>query len=120
MDTRRDFVFVDDIVNVVMKAIDGMGSCGYYHISSGKDYAIKELFDATLKALDITLEKPVAVRERGADDAYTILLDPTKVRKDFEWDVETTLEEGIRKTIEWYQIHGISQTYTHLKGESKE
>lgn len=117
MDTRRDFVFVDDVVNVIMKAIDGMGSCGYYHISSGKDYAIKELFDATLKALDITLEKPVEVRQRGADDVYTILLDPSKAKKDFDWSVQTSLEEGIKKTIEWYKTHGISKTYTHLKGE---
>lgn len=117
MDTRRDFVFVDDVVNVIIKAIDGMGSCGYYHISSGKDYAIKELFDATLKAMDITLEKPVEVRQRGEDDVYTILLDPTKVKKDFDWDVQTTLEDGIKKTIEWYKQYGITQTYTHLKGE---
>lgn len=117
MDTRRDFVYVDDVVNVIMKAISGMGSCGYYHISSGRDYAIKELFDATLKALDITLEKPVEVRQRGEDDVATILLDPTKVKKDFDWDVQTTLEEGIRKTIEWYKQYGITQTYTHLKGE---
>lgn len=117
MDTRRDFVFVDDVVDVIIKAINGMGNCGYYHISSGKDYAIKELFDATLKALDITLEKPVEVRERGEDDVYTILLDPTKVKKDFNWDVKTPLDEGIKKTVEWYKMHGISQTYTHLKGE---
>lgn len=117
MDTRRDFVFVDDIVNVIIKAIDGMGSCGYYNISSGRDYAIKELFDATLKALDITLDKPVEVRERGKDDVYTILLDPEKVKRDFDWDVETSLEDGIRKTIEWYKKYGITQTYTHLKGE---
>lgn len=120
MDTRRDFIYVDDVVDAVMKAIDGAGTGGYYHISSGKDYAIKELFDATLKALDITLEKPVEVRERGEDDVYTILLDPTRVREEFDWDVKTPLEEGIKKTIEWYKTHGITQTYTHLKGvESK-
>ena len=117
MDTRRDFVYVDDVVNVIIKAVDGMGSCGYYHISSGKDYAIKELFDATLKALGITLEKPVEVRQRGKDDVATILLDPTKVKKDFDWDVQMSLEEGIRRTIEWYKQYGITQTYTHLKGE---
>ena len=119
MDTRRDFIFVDDVVDVVMKAVDGMGSCGYYHISSGKDYSIKELFDNTLKALDITLDKPVEVRERGEDDAYTILLDPTKVEKDFNWHVKTPLEEGVKRTIEWYKEFGITQTYTHLRGVDK-
>lgn len=117
MDTRRDFVYIDDVVDVIMKAIDGTGKCGYYNISSGKDFAIKELFDATLKAMDIKLDKPVEVRQRGEDDVYTILLDPSKVMQDFDWSVKTPLEEGIKKTIEWYKIHGITQTYTHLKGE---
>lgn len=75
------------------------------------------MFDATLKAMDITLEKPVEVRQRGEDDVYTILLDPSKVKADFDWDVQTPLEEGIKKTIEWYKQYGITQTYTHLKGE---
>ncbi len=116
-DTRRDFIFVKDLVNVVIKAIDGVGDKGYYHVSSGKDYAIKELFDATLKALDITLDEEVEVRQRGEDDVYTILLDPTKINTVFEWHVTTQLEEGIKETIEWYKTHGISQTYTHLKLE---
>lgn len=115
-DTRRDFIFVDDLVDVVIKAVDGMGSRGCYHVSSGTDFAIKELFDFTLKALDITLEKEVEVRQRGEDDVYTILLDPSKTNRDFEWTVSTPLEEGIRRAVEWYKIHGITQTYTHLKG----
>ena len=118
-DTRRDFIFVDDLVNVVIKAIDGMGSKGYYHVSSGSDYAIKELYDATLKALGIIPDTEVEVRQRGEDDVYTILLDPTKTNKDFDWKVTTPLEEGIKKAIDWYKEHGITQTYTHLKGADK-
>lgn len=119
MDTRRDFIFVDDLVNVVVKAIDGMGKRGVYHVSSGSDYAIKELYDATLKALDIMPETDVEVRERGVDDVYTILLDPAKTNKDFDWKVTTSLEDGIKKAIDWYKVHGITQTYTHLKGVEK-
>ncbi|MBI5740658.1 MAG: NAD-dependent epimerase/dehydratase family protein [Nitrospirae bacterium] len=115
MDTRRDFIYIDDLVEVVIKALDGRGEKGYYHISSGSDYSIKELFDATIKALDIKLDKPVEERQRSADDVFTILLDPSKINKDFDWRVSTPLEEGIRRTIEWYKKYGITQTYTHLK-----
>lgn len=115
MDTRRDFIFIDDLVEVVMKALQGMGQKGFYHISSGSDYSIKELFDATLEALGIVLEKDVEVRQRGVDDVFTLLLDPAKIQKDFGWKVSTPLEVGIRKTIAWYKKYGISQTYTHLK-----
>ena len=115
MDTRRDFVYIDDLVSVVMKAIDGRGEPGYYHISSGADYSIKELFDATVKALGIKLEQEVEVRPRNPDDTYTILLDPSKTEETFDWRVNTPLDEGVRAAIDWYKEHGITQTYTHLK-----
>ncbi len=115
MDTRRDFVYIDDLTNVVLKAIDGAGQSGYYHVSSGSDYAIKELFDATVKALDMKLAQDVEVRPRNPDDAYTILLDPSKTNQTFDWQVTTPLEEGVRAAIDWYKQNGITQTFTHLK-----
>jgi UDP-glucose 4-epimerase len=115
MDTRRDFIYVQDLVEVVIKAIDGAGASGAYHISSGSDYSIKELFDATVKALDVKLDKDVEVRERNPDDAYTILLDPSKTNQDFDWQISTPLEKGVRAAIDWYRENGITQTFTHLK-----
>ena len=114
MDTRRDFVFIQDLVDCVEKAVDGKGA-GYYHISSGSDYSIKELFDATLSALKITLDKEVEVRPRNPDDAFTILLDPSRTTKDFAWEVKTPLVAGVKAAITYYQEYGIEQTYTHLK-----
>ncbi len=115
MDTRRDFIFIDDLVNVVMQAVvDGIGH-GHYHVSTGSDYAIKELFDATIDALGITLEEDVEVRPRGEDDAYTILLDPSRVRADFGWDVKVPLQQGVARAIDYYREFGIGETYTHLR-----
>jgi UDP-glucose 4-epimerase len=115
MDTRRDFIFIDDLADVVMKAIDGAGAAGAYHISSGADFAIKELYDATIKALGIKPEQDVEVRPRSADDVYTILLDPSKTNRDFNWKTSTPLGVGVAAAIEWYRKHGLQETYTHLK-----
>lgn len=115
MNTRRDFIYIDDLVEVVMLAIDGRGHSGPYHVSSGSDYSIKELFEATVNALNITLAEEVEVRERNPDDAYTILLDPSKTNQDFGWKITTPLEVGVQAAIDWYQEYGITQTYTHLK-----
>jgi UDP-glucose 4-epimerase len=115
MDTRRDFVYVHDLVNVLVKAVDGVGRSGPYHISSGSDYAIKELFDATVDALGVTLEAPVEVRPRGADDAFTILLDPSRTNRDFDWRPVTPLGEGVAAAIADYRERGVTNTYTHLK-----
>lgn len=115
MNTRRDFIFVDDLVDVVMKAIDGQGSTGHYHIASGGDYSIKELFDATISAMRIELPEPVEVRERNPDDVFSILLDPSKTNTDFKWKASTQLGTGVQRAIDYYMEHGINQTFTHLK-----
>ncbi len=114
-DSRRDFIFIDDVIDLVMMALQGKGQKGVYHISSGSDVSIKELFDATLKALEMKPDREVEVRPRNPDDAYTILLDPSKTERDFGWKSTTLLEVGVARTIEWYKRFGITQTFTHLK-----
>jgi len=115
MDTRRDFIYIDDLLNVIMMALDGKGSRGAYHVSSGSDYAIKELFEAVVAAMGIRLKEGIEVRPRGKEDAYTILLDPSKTNKDFGWKVTTRLETGVRQAVDYYKKYGVSETYTHLK-----
>lgn len=117
MDTRRDFVFVTDLIDLLVKAIDDVGSSGAYHASSGGDYSIQELFDATVAALGLQLDAPVEVRPRGADDAYTILLDPARTEADFGWHADVALGQGVQAAIEYYRRFGVGDTYTHLKLE---
>ncbi len=121
MDTRRDFIFIDDLIEVVLKAIDGQGTKGAYHISSGKDYSIKELFDAVVESLELKLDEEVEVKPRHEDDVFTILIDPSQTNHDFNWQTSTPLNVGVAKAIEWYKVYGITQTFTHLKNvEPKE
>ena len=66
------------------------------------------------------LDEEVEVRPKGEDDAYTILLDPSRIREDFGWEPKTPLEEGVRNAIDYYRENGVTQTFTHLKVEEME
>lgn len=113
-DTRRDFLYIGDLIEVVTKALGGMGKPGHYHVSSGKDYAIKELFEAVVKAMGIKLKDKVLVKARSKHDAETILLDPYITNRDFKWKTKAIFEEGVKAAVEWYKKHGVTQTFTHL------
>jgi UDP-glucose 4-epimerase len=115
MDTRRDFIYVQDLVDLVVTALDGQGEGGAYHASSGSDFSIKELFDATVTALELDPAPEVEVRERNPDDTYTILLDPSRTQREFGWSPTTPLDQGVAAAIAYYRDHGIEETYTHLK-----
>jgi UDP-glucose 4-epimerase len=114
MDTRRDFIFIEDMVDCVMGAVDGRGR-GVYHISSGADFAIKELYGAVIRAMRLNAAKDVEVRARHPDDAPTILLDPSRTQRDFGWRVKTPLADGVNQAIAYYEKFGIAETYTHLR-----
>jgi UDP-glucose 4-epimerase len=119
MDTRRDFIYVDDLIDVVVRALDGAGQRGYYHVSSGSDYAIKELYDQTVGALQLKELPPVEVRPRNPDDVFSILLDPSRTNQDFAWRTSTRLATGVQRAIDYYREFGIQETYTHLKALSE-
>ena len=114
VDTKRDFIYVSDLVTLVLKAIDGRGH-GYYHVSSGNDARIADLYYAVCEAMG--MNKPASVRGRTPDDVETILLDPSKTEQEFDWRAVTPLREGIRRAIEYYKEFGVGETYTHLKLE---
>ena len=111
---RRDFCYAGDLARVVVKASDGVGR-GTYHFSSGKDVAIKELYDAVVRALKINDYPEAELKALGQDDAPSILLDPERTFKDFG-DVEfTSLDDIVRMSVERWQREGVVGGYTHLK-----
>jgi UDP-glucose 4-epimerase len=116
MDSRRDFIYVDDLIEVVIAALNGTGE-GAYHVSTGSDYSIKEMFDAVVEAMGHEMEEEVEVRPRPEDDAPSILLDPSRTKQDFGWEAKVPLQDGIARAIEWYRENGVGETYTHLREE---
>jgi len=120
VDTRRDWVFVGDLAELVLLAIDGTGERGAYHCASGTDYAIKDLYDATRAALGMAPDPEIEIRPRGPGDAYTLLLDPSKTRRDFGWQATTPFEDGMRQLVDWYRANPPEQFYTHLKLDEAE
>lgn len=112
VDSRRDFVYVDDMVWVAVRA--ATKGHGAYHVSSGSDCSIAEVFAAVVD--QVRPPGPVEAEhvQRGPDDVATLLLDPSRTREEFGWTAQTPLAAGIRRAVEWYAANGVTATYTHL------
>lgn len=112
-EARRDFVFVKDLARTVVAAVEGRGN-GIYHFSSGKDIAIKELYDAVVKGLKLNDYPEPEIRPLGADDAPSILLDPSRTFADFGEIAFTPLDELVQAAVDYYDTYGVTGGYTHL------
>lgn len=115
-DTRRDFVYVGDLIRLLLRVVDGEGEDRTaYHVSSGSDVSIGEVYMAVCEAMGQG-GRDVPLRPSGPDDAPSLLLDPSRTHAAFPgWRAEFPLLAGVDRTVGWYKEHGVDKTYTHLK-----
>jgi UDP-glucose 4-epimerase len=114
VDTRRDFVYIADLVRAAVMFAEPHTPGGVWHVGSGRDVAIAEVYEQVREAMGLGHED-IAVNQRGEDDAYTILIDPSLTEQEFGWTAETNTREGIAAAVAWYGEHGVTNTFTHLK-----
>lgn len=112
VDSRRDFVYIDDLVRLAMKAL--ARGRGVYHVSSGRDMSVEEVYHAVVLAMGLP-ESPVEVTPRGPDDVATLLLDPADTYIEYGWAANTPLVTGIHKAVAYYRAHPPVAVYSHLK-----
>jgi UDP-glucose 4-epimerase len=111
MNTRRDMVYIDDLVEAVTSAIS-KGATGRFDICSGQHRPIADLYHAVAAALGVQTEPVYA--ESGADDVKQMELDPAAARERLVWCPTVPLDRGVAAAVAWYAEHGVTTTYTHL------
>lgn len=113
-DSRRDFVYIDDLLAAAIPIIEGAGD-GVYHVASGRDYAISEAFDAVTEAMGIEVAPGmVEFIGRPEGDSPSILLDPSRLQTELGWLPLGDLRDGVASAVEWYEANGVRHTFTHL------
>jgi UDP-glucose 4-epimerase len=116
---RRDFVFAGDLARIVLRAADGIGH-GTYHFSSGRDVAIRDLYDAVVRAMQLNDHPDPELRPLGPDEAPSILLDPARTFHDFGEISFLPLDEIAARSVAHYREHGAGGGYTHLRGRDRQ
>ena len=97
----RDFTFVDDIVEGTLLATKNITDCTPINLGTSRRYKIRDVVKLILKLtghepkqLVFDPTKPVGVLSRA--------LDISRAKQLIGWEPRYSLEEGLRRTIEWY------------------
>jgi len=103
---KREFLYVDDLADAVfylMNKVDAKdlydNGISHINIGTGEDLTIAELVDVIKKV--VGFEGEIKYDISKPDGTPRKLLDVTRLHK-LGWKHKTNLEEGIRKTYEWF------------------
>ncbi len=100
--TRRDFLFVDDFVNLLHKILlDFPDGYNVYNVGSGKSYSLEDI----LRIIQSIVNKKISIEYDSSlrpNDILEMVADISKVMKEFGWRPAIDIDVGLRLTIERY------------------
>jgi GDP-4-dehydro-6-deoxy-D-mannose reductase len=98
---KRDYLYISDLTNLILKSIDNIKGFNIYNVGSGRSvsvekliYLISEIFNKKISIKSLNLERKGEVM-----DCYS---DSNKATNNLGWVPQYSLKEGLEKSIKFY------------------
>jgi UDP-glucose 4-epimerase len=95
----RDFVYVQDVVNSLIKGIKTKNQI--YNVATSEDISILKLYKKIAKIMKINRDYDSRPAIKG--EVQKSQLSYQKIKKDLKWKPEYDLDQGIKETIEYFK-----------------
>ena len=93
---KRDFLFVGDLVDAIVKSINHETAWDIFNVTTSDPKDLNELVSTLSKVMG----KDIKANYQGeAQDAKVVSADNSKAMKELGWEPQTSLEEGLAKTL---------------------
>ncbi|MCI6099820.1 MAG: NAD-dependent epimerase/dehydratase family protein [Selenomonas sp.] len=96
----RDFIYAGDIARGIDAALRTEHANRAYNLSTQTETSLKELVAVFSKAAGKNITPNFAEARKG--DIYQSLLANGRARRSLAWEPQTSLEEGLRRTYEYF------------------
>lgn len=99
----REFLYVKDAAGGILDATERYNGRDPVNLGSGEEISIKELIE---HISDLTeFNGDIEWDTSKPDGQPRRCLDTSRAKEYFDWEAETSFEEGLRETIKWYEAN---------------
>lgn len=101
-ENKRDFLYIDDFVDVILKIKEQNLKFEIFNVGSGKSYSfyeiIKKVENFTFKKINVNykIDEKVSIKDIKADIS--------KINEKIKWKPKISLDEGLKKILKKYNI----------------
>lgn len=100
----RDFLFVDDAAEGIVLAAERMTEPTPINLGTGVETPIRTLAETIARAAGFT--GTIRWDASKPDGAPRRVVDIARARERLGWSPRVALDEGVRRTVEWFREHG--------------
>jgi nucleoside-diphosphate-sugar epimerase len=98
-----DFLYVEDAVRALVGLAASEDATGIFNLGSGSPRPLKNVIYLIRDLIDPQLEIGFGEIPYSPDQVMHLEADISKLRSATGWKPEISLEEGLRRTVEWYR-----------------
>ena len=99
----RSFTYVDDVVEGSLLMVERYAVAEALNLCSRESHTIRDVVGILLNYLEFH-PKVVYSTQRPSAIPYKVS-DPSRAREFLRWEAKVGLEEGLKRTIDWYMKH---------------
>lgn len=96
-DSKRDFLHVDDFVELILKTIDYNSKLEIFNVGSGLSYSFEDIITKIEKISKNKLDIHYDTDKNFIED---IVADISKIKSKLHWEPRIKIDDGLRKTFE--------------------
>jgi nucleoside-diphosphate-sugar epimerase len=101
---RRDWVYIDDVVDALIRAATLPGASGLtVNVSTGIGWPVQTVAEKILQLMGNPVPLRVGARVARPDEIWEISGDPSFAQQTLDWAPKVSLDEGIRRSIDWFK-----------------
>ena len=95
--SKRDFLYIDDFIDLILKIKDHDFEYEIFNIGSGISYS----FDDVIEIIEKNTSKKLNLKYKSDDQSFiqNITADNSKITKLLDWKPKLTFEEGLQKLL---------------------
>ena len=99
----REFLYVEDCAKGIVAAAERYDGPEPVNLGSGMEISMRELASTIAEA--VGFEGEVVWDTTKPNGQPRRCLDVSRAKEYFGWQAETSFDEGVRRTVEWWEAH---------------
>lgn len=102
LDRYRDFVHVDDVVDVMARALGKpLEPFNVFNVGTGKKTTVRELLAMLVSAMKLPIDHPIEERAGSPSDVFGSVADISRASKELGWQPRVLLDDGLADMVAW-------------------
>ena len=102
---RRDFLFVEDVIDAYCRIAEAEQAPPHrvYNLSTGTAYSLQYILDFLVSQATVEIEVEIDPAKFRPVEIPVLIASNSRIGEDFGWRPATSLETGLRKTLDWWR-----------------